>query len=470
MTKFFVKNSVIILLLITSISAYSQSECRSILGAHLTPVGKTPFSWAIEETAAFGFMSDRTIGNNLLFTGLDFTKKTHTVYFEGGFKGWKNSLGATGKGNNHGSGFDLGSFGPFQQSRLGVREAYYNYRKNTFNLIIGLHTTQLDDYFLVDERAIGIDYKQSFGALSVNANVSTVLDDFVRMGNFCTVKYIYNTIKGHSDPYIGNAFGETNFSSIVISWKPSEKGTWKKENDADFDEFKSIDEKDEFKSFEEDEFKSVDEDDEFKSIEDKEFKEIEPKKSQFDFSNMINSYGLIIYEEFGDSVPDIKNYFGAMISLEFPYKFKLKIEVLNQLITNQNTVGYYINLNKNINWKAGLSSLNITYAGKYEITENTNFYAAYSNLFMGEVMRMDLWDMPLIGFEAKHSFKSKLKPYLKIKAVQQLTPINTGALDFESGFQFLKHCKFTGIFSKIHSDLLPEKTNYLVRFELRVAF
>ena len=87
----------IILFFFTNLAS-AQPECRSMLGAHLTPIKKVPqLSWAIEETFAHGRMTDRNISNNLLFFGLDYSKKSHNIYFEGGAKMWRNSLGKYGQ-------------------------------------------------------------------------------------------------------------------------------------------------------------------------------------------------------------------------------------------------------------------------------------------------------------------------------------------------------------------------------------
>ena len=476
--------SIIIFITVLSLqmnTASAQPECRSMLGAHLTPFHKKiPLSWAIEETFAQGWMTDRNITNNLLYLGLDFTHKSHNVYFEGGAKMWRNSLGKYGNNSKP------IKFSPLDRGKLGLRESYYMFSHKSTNLILGLHTTTLDDYFLVDERAIGIDFTQKFGAFGINANLSTVMEDFTKMGNYCTVKYIYNTIKSKNDPYIGETFGETNFASLVLTWTPSQKGTWKNDTE-DFNEFEEFDEnkvdefeefdenkEDEFDEFNEDEFEVFDENkeaefeefDEFDEFEETNEDELEkPKKKNVS----INKYGLVLYEEFGDSVAFNKHYFGFLIGFNLPWKATLEVEALDQLIENEHTIGYFLRLKKNFMWKPGITSLNITYTGKYPNNDNSTFYPGYSNLFMGEIMRLDVWDMPMISASLKQDFNSKYIPHFRIKFTEQLKYPNTGAIDLELGMKFLKHCKLTAIFSRIHSKALTE-INYMARFELRIAF
>ena len=185
------KTSLFLLFIAISFSAFSQQDCRSHVGAHLTPFAKNfPLLWAVEGTLSHGLMDDRQITNGFLFVGLDYTKKKHQLYVEGGYKGWRNSLGFPENGD---FGDNYIGLGFFQKNRLGMREVIYRFQGNKTSAIFGLHSMKSTDLFLVNERAIGTSINHKMGALSLDVNAGTVTRDFARMGNFCGVRYLYNT-------------------------------------------------------------------------------------------------------------------------------------------------------------------------------------------------------------------------------------------------------------------------------------
>ena len=78
-------------IIITSNSVKAQMECRSMLGAHLTPFKKNiPILWAIEGTMAPGIMTspftdseNTTLNGGMVLAALDFTiLKKHNIYIE----------------------------------------------------------------------------------------------------------------------------------------------------------------------------------------------------------------------------------------------------------------------------------------------------------------------------------------------------------------------------------------------------
>ena len=84
----------------SSNTATAQMECRSMIGAHLTPLGENiPISWAVEGTFAPGLMTSPydTLGNarlngGMLLGALDFKLSGKSnIYVEGGYKNWTNS-------------------------------------------------------------------------------------------------------------------------------------------------------------------------------------------------------------------------------------------------------------------------------------------------------------------------------------------------------------------------------------------
>ena len=80
---------------------------------------------------------------------------------------------------------------------------------------------KLGNYFLVDERVLGISVDQQFGAFTFHPRVGTVIDDFARMGRFCGNRHLYNLITTDYTEKIGEKGGETNLVGMVVNWNPS---------------------------------------------------------------------------------------------------------------------------------------------------------------------------------------------------------------------------------------------------------
>ena len=417
----------VVLLLFISVSGYSQWVCRSKLGAHLKPFKKDfPLLWAAEITVGHGYMTDeRQITNTMTFASLDYSWKNHQFYFEGGTKAWRNTY----KGPGEFDGEPEGAFGFFQKQRFGIRDAYYSYKKDDNTITVGFQQFTLGDYFLVNERALGLSYKNTFGSWEVNVNGASVLKDFSRFGTFCSVNYLYNTIRDRVYPVLGESIGETNFAGVVATWTPKEK-----ETETGGDEFS------EFSEFDE-----------------------EPKDKIF------KNASLIAYSEFGSLIPEMRYHFGVNSLFDFPFKIKFKAEALSQIIKNNNALIYYLNLSRTFNWGSkGQSFINLKYYGKYNIDENAMAYASYSNLFIGEVMRMDIMDMPLYQIAFKHRVP-KWKSQIKIQLTQQFDYQHISEFDVAIGKTFFHHAKLTIMGSRMVADDLIE-TLYMIRAELRITF
>lgn len=423
-------NILLIFSLFLSLSSYGQWVCRSKLGAHLKPIKKDfPLLWAAEVTLGHGYMSDdRAITNAMIFATLDYSWKKNQIYIEGGTKAWRNTFkGPADYNNQNKGGSGPGNF--FQKQRFGIRDVFYRYKKEESTIIVGFQQFTLGDYFLVNERALGLSYKNTFGNWDVNVNGASVLKDFSRFGTFCSVNYLYNTIRDRVYPVLGENIGETNFAAVVATYTPKEK-----EDKGGGDEFSEFNE--------------------FSS---------EPKNKIF------KNASLIAYTEFGTLIPDIRYYFGVNSLFEFPFKLKLKAEVLNQTIINNNAIIYYLNLSRQFNFGSkGQTFINLKYYGKYNIDENAMAYASFSNLFIGEVMRMDMMDMPLYQAALKHRVP-KWKAQIKIQATQQFNYQHISELNIAIGKTFFHRAKLTIMGSRMNADNL-DKTLYMIRAEMRVTF
>jgi len=417
----------VILFLFISVSGYSQWVCRSKLGAHLKPIKKDfPLLWAAEITFGHGYMTDeRQITNAMMFASLDYSWKHNTLYFEGGTKAWRNTFKGPGE-------YDAESHGPggfFQKQRFGIRDVFYRYKKEDNTIVLGFQQFTLGDYFLVNERALGLSYKNTFGSWDINVNGGSVLKDFSRFGTFCSVNYLYNTIRDRVYPVLGENIGETNFAGVVATWTPKEKEA--EGSDSEFSEFSEFGD--------------------------------EPKNKIFKNASLIG------YTEFGTLIPEMRYHFGVNSLFEFPFKIKLKTEILNQTIIDNNALIYYVNLSRTFNFGSkGQSLINLKYYGKYNIDKNAMAYASFSNLFIGEVMRMDMMDMPLYQFAFKHRVP-KWKSQIKIQLTQQFDYQHISEFDVAIGKTFFHHAKLTIMGSRMIADDLDGEL-YMIRAEMRVTF
>ncbi|MCK5846622.1 MAG: hypothetical protein KAG84_04230 [Bacteroidales bacterium] len=449
--------AIVIVFFSQNISA--QMDCRSMLGAHLTPFKKdVPILWGIEATVAPGIMSSPydSLGKTLLNGGMllaaldfGFGEQKHHIYLEGGYKNWVNSE-------------FVAEDSAAKSKHFGLRQAFYSYTNDKTKIKLGLHETRLGDFFLVDERVLGASIDHEIGAFTLNARVGTVSTSFARMGKFCANRHLYSIINPNYTENIGNKIGETNMAGFVINWNPH----YEKENSSstNSDEFSEDDEftnsSDEF--HENHDFNEFGDTDDFSNEDD-----------QSKYKVRISNIGLVFYDEFGSDkyIPDNKLYTGALVDLNLPFDFFLQTGGIYQNMKNNDAVVYIAKFGKSKSWEnASLTKLSGAFIGKYDIDDNARFQPLFSNLFIGEVVRMDAAEFPLWQIALKHRFPGKMKFHFAIKAVGQIEDAKTNEQDIEVGaLAFNKHLKITLIGSRIETLLLP-KEFYMARVELRLAF
>ncbi|MBP1664754.1 MAG: iron-sulfur binding protein [Bacteroidetes bacterium] len=355
--RIFRKRNVIsvVLIMFFAVQGYAQWECPSRMGAALKPIGGSNLMWTSEITTSGGFIGDYKIANLMLFGGLDYSINHHTFYVEGGVKNWvrNDSLNITNS----------------QALKFGMREAFYRYSNDNNKLTLGLQSTKSDDYFLINERMAGANYKATFGNFNLNLLGGSVLKQASRNGTFCTVGYLINVVPGRERALIGNKFGQTNVSMVSLTYVPSSGGS---------DEFSS------------------------------EFSSSDISKSIF----KLNEVGGLAYYEFGSGKtisPFITGIYGSA-SLA---GINLKPELLYQAAENNHALLYNIEVNKDINWSGGqLTKLMARYYGLHEISDGAVALNSYSNVFAGDVLRLDALELPFFQAGIKHSFptiKSSVK-------------------------------------------------------------
>ena len=417
-------------------SLIAQPECRSTLGAHMKPIKITDslVSWAGEFTDIPAYMENRFANNSMLFLGtqLNTKSKKHSLYLEGGFKlsyvtaivvdstetQTDTSTTVHKKGKNAGKQLAY---------LLSPRELYYKFRDDNVQFRLGMGTTKIGDYFLVDERVLGAQYIQTDGAFALQATAGSV-SKFARMGDYCATKRLTKLVNKEKYETAGDTIGETNFGAIVMSWNFKEK---KSQPIVSTDEFASIE-----------------------------------KVKPFSF----NKFGLAYYQEYFTKVDTQKYFTGTFFEIGLPFSTTLKAEGLYQSVKGSNAIIYYSVLEKDFLWKnAHTSLLQLGYLGKYEIDKDARFLASFSNLYKGEIMRMDAIDVPLAFATIKHTFNGKSKPYMQVQFAKQLFYEKITETDVEIGATYFKHLKAVGIISNIQSASL-QSNDYVAKLELRFGF
>ena len=352
---------IILMMLLVSQSAMAQWECPSRLGGSLKPIGESNLMWSAEITTSAGFIGDYKIANGMMFAGLDYSINHHTLYVEGGVKNWvrNDSLNVTN----------------YQTGKFGMREAFYRFSTDNHKFTLGLQSTKSDDYYLINERMVGANYKATFGNFNLNLLGGSVLKQAARNGTFCTVGYLINVVPGRERALIGNQFGQTNVSMLSLTYIPRSGGG---------DEFSS------------------------------EFSGSGASKSIF----KLNEIGGLAYYEFGTGKTVTPFLTGLYTSVDLA-GINLKPEILVQAAANNNAVLYNFEASKEVNWSSGqLTKLMVKYYGLKEISEGAIALNSYSNVFAGEVLRLDALELPFLQVGIKHSFPS-IKSSVKLQTALQ---------------------------------------------------
>ncbi|TLX75369.1 hypothetical protein E9993_10765 [Labilibacter sediminis] len=422
--------------LIMSSPAMAQNACKSNLGSHFKSNGDTRFSWAAELMVGQGVMTERTFSNTMVNAGFNFSTEDfkHQFYLEGTLKYWWNTKpGAVG--GKSGSGEHYSSFSSPAKKHLGFRELFYQYkRENTF-FKLGIQTYVSPDYFLVDERLIGASYQHKFGAFTFNAMLATSHRNIARMQNVCGTRHVYQLLRGGRVDFIGDRLLESNLYLMSMNYKPGNKApvNMSSKDDDEFSEFESFDE----------------------------FSDGISKKE-----SVLKEIGLAYYQEFGDIFHQSK-YYGAMYStLNLPLDISLKLEGVYQYISTENVGLIYSGLSRY--FKLDKSNLKLEGGYFYKTRSDVPFYPTFSNMFIGEVIRMDSREMPLTYADVIFGLQNKLKTYLRLGGAYQVNGNNSNEIDLEIGSRVWKKMRAFTTFSRIESDVLYD-TYYMGKLEIRIT-
>lgn len=437
------KLSLFVFFFLTSARIGFGTDCRTELGVHLKPLwANGPFSWAVEASLYDGKLDhsglDRTFTSQMFFTGLDFTSGSHRVYAEGGLKYW-------GRSDDQARSvlFSTGylpvqsvwsEFPKPAQRHWGMREAFYEFNQSATHLKIGLQSMRLGNSMLLDERVLGLGAMHESGAFDFHLKLGTVSTDFARKGDFCSTRHVYNLLRGGRFNLVSNNLWETNFFGVLASWDPSQKQPNQKRVA--------------FEASADDDFKM----DEFKQ------------------ESWLKNIGLIFFEEFGSGFHDYKYYFGAIASFALPGSVTIETEMIGQYIRNENALAFKLAAKRDWAWNSGaLTNVSLTLVGKYSLDDQSRFYSAFSNLYIGEVMRLDVQDLPFWSVALRHEFPVRFKPTVKVLYLQEPERDHLQELDLQLHARIYNGLRLYGIYSHIQSDLLPGITQ-MRRMELRWAF
>ncbi len=359
--------TLMILMLLFATSAHAQWECPSRLGGSLKPIGASNLMWAGELTTGAGYVGNYGVGNAMGFVGLDYSKNKYTFYLEGGAKSW----------------LRLDEVNYNNQSSFGMREAFYRYTGDKNRVTIGLQSMRGQDHFLLNERVAGVNYQGAFGSWTLNALGGSVMNHFARNGTFCTLGYLYNIVPGRERALIGRSFGQTNLAMLTLSYKPSQK----KEN---VDEFGTGD-----------------------------ILSGEVKPSLFSVKNA----GAVAYTEFGSWTENSPLLAGLFAELSLS-GVTVKPEILLQSATNNQALLYSVSADKQWSWNNGqITRLYSRYLGYNAIDRGAVPVNSFSNVFAGEVLRLDAIEMPFLQMGLKHSFP-RLKASVKLQYAMQTGVVN----------------------------------------------
>ena len=330
-----------------------------------------------------------------VFGAASYQIKQNTFYVEGGFKGWKR--------------YDDGLNQHFGNSHGGFREAYYQFQNKKLSLRAGIQTMTLSDFYLVNDRALGLNFSYSFPALRLQIAGGSVMKQFSRNGLFCNIGYVYDIL--HRDRgAMGNGFGQMNFASVSAThiFKGNESG--------------------------------------------------------------LKSIGAVLYDEFGsrEQVKDT-NVFSAGLygTIGTPFGLNIMPEVLYQNAKANNAILYSLQLRKIFMFEnATRLDCQARLVATTAIDKNAKMRNSFSNLFLGDMIRLEAVDAPLCQASVRYSIP-RYSLHFKLQYSTQLDkskPLNE--TDLSVGKRF-SHLQLSLLGGYIQSPQLKNDDCFLLRAEAR---
>jgi hypothetical protein len=319
-----------------------------------------------------------------------------------------------------------------EKNQWGLRAGFLEYHAPKTTVTLGLQTMSMGETLLLDERGLGLSAKSEIGPLTLRLAVATVTADFAKMQDFCAVRHAYSIVRGGRLDLLGDALGETNLVGGSLEYAPpSARATQSRRVDGNEDEFEAIE---------------------------------SPRPG------VIRRVGLVYLQEFGDGFGRYRQFFGATAALRAPGGLDTQLEIVYQDIPTKSAWGYLARVDRDFGWNSGaLTRIALGYVGSRAIDEHARFSPAFANLFLGEIMRLDVARAPLAFARVEQTLAVKTRPYARLFYVAQLEDDRTSELDLELGLRVFRGARIFIAQGWIQSDVLPSATR-TSRLGLRWAF
>jgi hypothetical protein len=244
---------------------------------------------------------------------------------------------------------------------------------------------------------------------------------------------------------IGNQIGQTNLASFSLKYEPSKSKTAKKPAKPT-DEFTSSDE-----------FSQEGATDGLGSFSDEGSKKFK-----------LESIGVIAYHEFGDWIAQKFITAGLFAQFGIGTGLYFKPEILLQTATGNSALLYDLNLEKSVDLEKSRLSMNLRYMAKSNIDTDAKILNSFSNIFAGDVIRLDAIDGSIVQMGVKLNFPTS-KLHFKAQYAGKSVGNKMNEIDLEIGKKIGKRLQINATGGYVTSYLL-DKDAQLGRIELRYNF
>ncbi|MCH3923468.1 MAG: hypothetical protein LKE30_00915 [Bacteroidales bacterium] len=299
----------------------------------------------------------------------------------------------------------------FGNNHAGFREAYYQYMNKQLSLRVGIQTMTMGDYYLVNDRALGFNLGWSFSNFKLQVASGSVMKQFSRNGLFCNVGYVYDILE-RDRGLMGNGFGQMNFASTTLTYNNK------------------------------------------------------------NITTGLRSVGLALYDEFGSrqEIKDTNVVMGGVYGLiSLPFGINLMPEVLYQNAKNNNALLYSIGLRKIFMFENNTRlDCQARAIATTAIDDKAMIRNSFSNLFLGDVIRLEAKDEPLIQASTRYSIP-RYSLHFKLQYTSQLKDYDEALseVDLSCGKR-INNLQLSLIGGYIKSQQLENKDCYLLRLEARL--
>lgn len=387
------KSLIISLLIFIPFISNAQWNCPSKLGGFTKPIPYTPIKAGIELTGSGGMIDDNVFGFFAGYAAFEYTIKQHTFYLEGGIKTWaRHDKGLDQTYNNH---------------IIGFREAYYQFLNTKTSIRLGIQTITLDDHYLVNDRAAGLNFGFNYKNLSLQVAGGSITKRISRNGLFCNVGFVYDIL--HRDRgLMGSGLFQTNFSALTLSYnnRGIDKG--------------------------------------------------------------LNKIGIALYDEFGSKIDTNVFMTGLYATLTLPFEIELNPEVLYQNTIANNAILYSFGIRKMfVLDNSQRFDFQARVLQSTEIDKGAMIRNSFSNLFLGDVIRLEAKDLPLYQASLRYSIP-KHSLHFKLQYTSEFKNQGLSEIDLSIGKKVFNQVQLSAIGGYIKSPTLEHSDAFLARIEARV--